>query len=68
MTIRTFRMQFVSDSRRLLFLQEQTPTPCQNLRLGLGLRLARGKTIIIENLKNSAKGGYKGKNTLTEKY
>ena len=55
-------MQFVSDSRRLSFLQEQTPTPCLNLRLGLGLRLARGKTIIIENLKPSAKGGYEGKN------
>ena len=50
----TYRLHLVSDSQRLSFSQELTPTLKLSLTLGLRLGLINGKTISVENLKPNA--------------
>ena len=54
----TYLLHLVSDSQRLSFSQEFTPTLTLGLSIGLGLGLIFGKTISIENLKPNAKDEY----------
>ena len=50
----TYLLHLVSDSQRLSFSQELTPTLKLSLTLGLRLGLTPGKTISVENLKPNA--------------
>ena len=51
-------LHLFSDSQRLSFSQELTPTLTLTLALGVGLGEAPRKTRIVRNLKQGTKGGY----------
>ena len=51
-------LHLVSDSQRLSFSQELTPTLTLTLALGVGVGEAPRKTRIVRNLKQGTKGGY----------